>query len=240
MNPYLKKAYQPYKWLVVAPFIFVNTAAMGLLCILSGLVLGQDAADIFAVIWSRACCGVALLKVKLKGSKNYNRNSAYVVVANHQSMADIPIIHGFMGLKIKWVMKKELDKIPIFGAACHRLGCIFIDRSDSRAAIRSIREGKRTLTENSSVFFFAEGTRSRNGRLLPFKKGAFIFALETGLPILPVTIKNSFRVLPSDSLDLTPGTIDVFVHAPVRLKPSDGDQLDQVITDIRRTIARPL
>ena len=240
MKPFIKNAYQPYKWLVVIPFVFLNTLISGSLCILAGLVFNQDAADALAVIWSRACCAVAPIKVNLKGRKNYSRNSSYVVVANHQSMADIPIIHGFMGLKIKWVMKKELDKIPIFGAACHKLGCIFVDRSDTRAAIHSIHEARKTLPENGSVFFFAEGTRSRDGNLLPFKKGAFIFALETGLPILPVTIRNSFQVLPSDSLDLTPGTIEVVVHPPVCMDSLDADQLDQIVDSIRQTIARAL
>ena len=240
MNSFIKTAYQPYKWLVVIPFVFLNTMVLGLLCILAGLTLNQDAADIMAVLWSRGCCGVAFLKVNLKGRKNYLRNGAYVVVANHQSMADIPVIHGFMGLKIKWVMKKELERIPVFGAACHKLGCIFVDRSDTRAAIHSIHEAKKSLPKNSSVFFFAEGTRSRDGRLLPFKKGAVAFALETGLPILPVTIRNSFRILPSDSLRLSPGTIDVIVHPPVRLDPGDADQVGQVVAGIRRTIASAL
>lgn len=236
----MKTAYQPYKWLVVIPFVFLNTVILGLLCIFAGLVFTQDAADTLAVIWSRACCAVVPIKVTLRGRGNYSRNRSYVVVANHQSMADIPVMHGFMGLKIKWVMKKELDRIPIFSAACHRLGCIFVDRSDTRAAMSSIHEARNTLAENGSVFFFAEGTRSRDGNLLPFKKGAFVFAMETGLPLLPVTIQNSFRVLPSDSLDLTPGTIEVIVHPPVHLTPDDGDRLDQVMAEIRRTIAGSL
>ncbi len=240
MNKFLKLLYQPYKWLVVVPVAFVSTMGIGMICFFVSLIFGQDAADIPAVIWARICCAVVPIKVNLKGKERYSRTSAYVVVANHQSIADIPVIHSAIGLKIKWIMKKELDHIPLFSVSCHKLGCIFIDRSDRQAAIDSIHKAKATLSPNSSVFFFAEGTRSKDGKLRPFKKGAFIFAMETGIPLLPVTIKNSYRVLPSDTLDLVPGIVDVEVHAPVHIGESDKKHLDKIVEQVRTTIASGL
>ncbi len=240
MNRFLKLIYQPYKWIVVVPFMFAITMIMGLLCICVGLVFTQDAANMTAVLWSRLSCAIVPFRVTLTGKKNYNRHQAYVVVANHQSMADIPVIHGFMGLNIKWVMKQELRKIPIFGTACHYLGCIFIDRSHRDAAIQSIHRARKYLSPKASVLFFAEGTRSRTGKVHRFKKGAFVFARETKLPILPVTIKNSYQILPPDSLDLVPGTIDIIVHRPVYILATDPDRMDEVIESVRATIAAPL
>ena len=237
MNTLIKILYQPYKWLVVVPFVILITLILGLICIGVAVVFSQDAADILAVTWSRLCCAIAPLKVRIQGKENYSRFKSYVVVANHQSMADIPVVHGFLGLKIKWVIKQELRKIPVFGAACHYLGCIFVDRSNHEAALNSIQKAKQQLSDKSSVFFFAEGTRSRNGRVMPFKKGAFVFAMETGLPILPVTIKNTMDILPSDTLDLTPGSVDIIVHRPVHVSPYHEKNLDELIERTRLAVA---
>ncbi len=217
--------------------MILNTMITGCICVIVGFIFSQDAADILAVTWSRLSCAVGPVKVKIHGKKNYSRFKSYVVVANHQSIVDIPAIHGFIGLKIKWVMKQELRKVPVFGAACNQLGCIFVDRSNHDAAMRSIEEAKKKLSGKSSVLFFAEGARSRNGQVMPFKKGAFMFAMETGLPILPVTIKNSMDLLPPDSLDLTPGTVDVIVHCPVHVSPYHEENIDQIVEKTRQIIA---
>jgi len=240
LSPFLKIAYQPYKWIIIIPFIFIITMVLGLICIFTASLLKQDAADIIAVTWAKLCCAIVPLNVTVKGKKNYNRKNSYIVVANHQSMADIPVIHGHLGLKIKWIMKKELEKIPIFGSACRHLGCIYVDRANHDEALKSMREAKNKLSRKASVLFFAEGTRSRDGKVMPFKKGAFRFALETGLPILPVTIKNSFHILPSDSLDLTPGSIDIIVHRPVHIFGYHAENLNRMIEHTRGTIASVL
>ncbi|WP_300461345.1 lysophospholipid acyltransferase family protein [Desulfobacula sp.] len=240
MNPFFKAAYQPYKWIIVIPFVFIVTMVLGLMSILTGLLFKQEAVNYIAIIWSRLCCAIIPLKVTLQGKKNYSKNRSYVVVANHQSMTDIPAIHGHLGLNIKWIMKKELGRIPVFGSACHYLGCIYVDRTNHDAAIKSIEAAKKKLSGKACVLFFAEGTRSRDGRVMAFKKGAFNFACETGLPILPVTIKNSFQVLPSDSLDLTPGTIEIIVHQPVYIFKHHMDHLDDIIAQTRQLIASAL
>jgi 1-acyl-sn-glycerol-3-phosphate acyltransferase len=240
VHPYLKIAYQPYKWLFVIPMVFILTMILGLVCILVGLIFKGDAANMIAVAWSRLCCGIAPIKVNIIGRGNYKRSRSYVVVANHQSMADIPVVHGFLGLNIKWIMKKELKKVPIFGAACHRLGCIFVDRTNSKAAIESIENGRQQLSKKASVLFFAEGTRSRDGKVMPFKKGAFRFAWETGLPILPITIKNSLTVLPSDTLDLIPGQVDIIVHPPIRIMDARWEYIEKTMEYTRKVIADAL
>lgn len=237
MSTLLKIAYQPYKWLIAIPLLILNTLVMGLICILVGFFFSQDAADILAVAWSRICCAVGPVQVKIHGKRHFSRFKSYVIVANHQSMVDIPALHGFIGLKIKWVMKQELRTIPVFGAACEQLGCIFVDRSNHDAAVRSIESAKEKLSRKSSVLFFAEGTRSRDGQVMPFKKGAFIFAMETGIPILPVTIKNSMDILPPDTVDLTPGTVDIVVHRPVHVSAFHRENLDPLIEQTRQTIA---
>lgn len=239
MNVFFKIAYRSYKWIIVIPAMVLNTLVMALGCIVVGAVFGPDKADALAVTWARLFCAIALIRVKIQGRHNYNPKSSYVVVANHKSMVDIPVLHGFTGLIIKWVMKMELKKIPVFGTACTFLGCIYVNRSNGQAAVESIKTAKKKMSGKASVLFFAEGTRSR-GNLLPFKKGAFIFAMNSGLPVLPVTIKNSEHILPSDTLDLMPGTVDLIIHPPVHIPNCSKAELNQIIEQVHRTIADAL
>ncbi len=240
MNPLLKIIYLPYKWFFAIPLVFAFTFVFGVIAILTGIILTQDAVDIIAVIWAKLCCAVIPLKVTIRGTKNYTRNTSYVIVSNHQSMADIPVLHGFLGLDIKWIMKKELGEIPIFGAACRHLGCITVDRGNHEAAIQSIENAKKNLSSKACVLFFAEGTRSRDGQVMPFKKGAFRFAHETNLPILPLTIRNSYKILPSGTFDLTPGTVEVVVHRPIHMSDYNLARLDELTIATRQIIADAL
>lgn len=235
-----KNIYSIYKWLFAIPFIFCLTMTISVIINIGGALFGQGFSHPVAVIWSRLCCAVVPLKINLTGKSNFDQKTTYVVVANHQSMADIPLIHGNLGLHIKWIMKKELETVPIFGAACKNLGCISVDRSNREAALASIQKAKKKLSKKACVCFFPEGTRSHDGVLKPFKKGAFMFALEAGFPILPVTIKNSKKALPSGSLDLRPATIELIIHPPVPLDGFSTNNIDDLIAQIRATIATAL
>lgn len=241
MNPVLKILYQPYKWLIVIPFVFCITMLMASICIVAGVLLHQGyTVNMIAVIWAKLCCWIAPISVSIQGKDNYNPNQSYVIVSNHQSMVDIPVLHAHLGLPIKWIMKKELKKIPIFGTACHQLGCIYVDRSNHEAAVQSIQDAKEKLTSNACVLFFVEGTRTRDGKLLPFKKGAFRFAKEMNLPILPLTIQDSIYLLPSDSLDLVPGTTHIQIHPPIDTTDTDIHNLEPLMKKAHDTIASAL
>ncbi len=240
MKIFLKVAYQPYKWLFFIPFFVLWALFCGLICILVAFIFGPDTADFLAVLWSRLVCFFIPVRVRIKGRNNYDTDKAYVVVVNHRSMVDIPVIHGWLGLKIKWVIKKELKKIPVFGSACESIGCIYVDRFDRFSAIKSIQDAKKKMSKRASVLFFPEGTRTRDGSTAKFKKGAFYFAKETGLSVLPVTIKNTMRILPSDSLDLFPGTAEIIVHPPVDISNKDEEEFPYLIEEIRQTIINAL
>ncbi len=240
MRAFLKAAYQPYKWLFFVPLMLIFTILSGFICMFIAFVFDPDAADIVAVFWSRIVCFFTPVRVRITGRNNYSRHKSYVVVVNHQSMIDIPVIHGWLGLKIKWVIKNELRKIPVFGSACESLGCIYVDRFDRYAAIKSIEQARKRLSGRASVLFFPEGTRTRTGEIARFKKGAFYFAKETGLPILPLTIKNTMNILPSDSLDLFPGTAEIVVHPPVDINAVSPEEFNEVIERIRQTIINGL
>lgn len=239
-NLFLRIAYQPYKWIVVIPLAVMATLIGGLICILTVFLFDENRADAVAVAWARFCCAIIPVRLKVVGNENYSPDRSYVLVSNHQSMVDIPALHAALRVKIKWIMKMELRNIPVFGTACDRLGCIYVDRKNRNRAIQAMEAAKKKLSNRSSVLFFAEGTRSRDGRVMPFKKGAFHFAMDCGLPILPVTIKDSIRILPSDSLNIFPGTVTIIIHPPVEVPELNHDELDRLISTTRETVSRPI
>ena len=218
--------YQPYKLLVWAPFLALTTLFFGTATIVLSVFLpSRWVSLICGTTWSRLNAWVTPMPVTVTGRENIDPQQSYVVVANHQSFYDIFVLYGFLGIDFKWVMKQEMRSIPGLGIGCEKVGHIFIDRSDHKAALASIASAQSKIVNGTSVVFFPEGTRSRDGTLLKFKKGAFRFALDLNLPILPVTIVGTEDVLPADSVDLLPGKVRLIIDQPI---PVDGMRVKDV------------
>ena len=235
-----KSIYQLYKWIFLFPFVLLSTIILGSGCILAAIIFGEKATNIFAVAWAKTACFFVPIKVKILGEENFSTEKSYIIVVNHQSMADIVILQAYIKLTIKWIMKKELGSIPIFGFACKTLGCIYVDRFNHASALASMHAAQKSLSKTSSVIFFPEGTRSKDGKLLDFKKGAFRFAMATGLPILPVTIRDSRNILPADSLDVSPGSTTIIIHPSINMKNKNLDELDAILSITKKKIASAL
>jgi 1-acyl-sn-glycerol-3-phosphate acyltransferase len=152
---------------------------------------------------------------EIRGREKIRPGQSYVIISNHQSHFDILALVTRLGIQFRWIIKRELRSVPLFGFALDKSKNIFIDRADREKAARSIREGIGRLPPGVSVLFFAEGTRSLNGAIQPFKKGGFATAVESGFPILPVTVNGSRKILPKGSLAFTPGLIEVVVGDPI-------------------------
>jgi 1-acyl-sn-glycerol-3-phosphate acyltransferase len=169
----------------------------------------------FGVLWAKISGYVTPMFVQVKGKDNIRKGESYVVVANHQSGYDIFLLYGWLGIDFKWIMKKELRKAPGIGYASAKVGHIFIDRSSPRAAMESIEQAKQKLVNGTSVVIFPEGTRSKNGQLRSFKKGAFKIAHELELPILPVTIVDTHKIMGEGFLNVRPGKAKLIIHKPI-------------------------
>ena len=173
--------YKFYKWLFFIPILAVSTCVFGLLAVVLCLFMDPKiVGQLTGVPWARINSFVTPMRVRVRGRENVNPTQSYVVCANHQSQYDIFVLYGQLGIDFKWVMKAELRKVPFLGVACAKLGHIFIDRSDTEKAVASINAAREKIVNGTSVLFFPEGTRSKDGRLLRFKKGAFSFALDLG------------------------------------------------------------
>jgi 1-acyl-sn-glycerol-3-phosphate acyltransferase len=144
-------------------------------------------------------------------------------------VAELPLI-------VRFIAKKELRKIPVFGYAVALTNCIYVDRSDPAKAVKSLREGIRDLPPSISMLFFAEGTRSRDGKIGPFKKGGFRTAKVAGWPILPVVVHGSRKVLPPGELMVTPGMIEVEVLEPVPAEEVQKRPWEEIMDEVRQRI----
>lgn len=147
--------------------------------------------------------------------KNITPGSRYVIISNHQSQFDILALVTSLRLQFRWVIKKELLRVPLFGWALYAARNVFIDRGNHEKALESIHKGVDRLPEGVSVLVFVEGTRSMDGTLGKFKKGGFMISVEKCLPILPVAVKGSRDILPKGSAVFTPGRIEVVLCNPV-------------------------
>jgi 1-acyl-sn-glycerol-3-phosphate acyltransferase len=190
-----------------------------------------------ARIWAWLILKVTGVHVVVRGGEQIDRSRAYMIIANHQSHFDGPALAwGLGGLQFRWIAKKELLKIPLFGHCLLSSRNIFIDRTDRASAIASIQEGMTMLPAGAGVMCFAEGTRSTDGCIGSFKKGGFAAALQHGMPLLPVTINGSHYVLPKGSLTFRRGIIELVIAAPVETTGKCGEALEDLIRTTRQTI----
>ena len=187
-------------------------------------------------IWARVMLLITGTRIDIQGREKMKQGRSYVIVSNHQSMFDILALVTSLGIQYRWTIKKELLKTPLFGYALYASRNIFIDRSNPEKARESIRKGLERLPAGVSIMFFAEGTRSPDGRLLNFKKGAFNVALEKSNPILPVTVNGSRHVLPRKSFVFTPGRIRVVVGDPIETQGYNHETLAELMAKTRSAI----
>ena len=189
--------------------------------------------------WAFFILKAAGAQITVSGDEHLEPGRPYIVISNHASHFDVPVlVRAMSGLQLRWVAKKELLKVPVFGWAIQRAGHIIIDRSDRNAAFESMRHAGERIRNGTSVMVFAEGTRSVDGRMGPFKKGGFILAREVEVPILPVTIIGSWRIHRKDSWRIHPGTIDVVIGPPVDPSEDASGKMEELIEGVRRTIVQ--
>lgn len=216
MKKILIYPYQLWVWLVFAPYLALSTLAFAVFAMMMIPLTGPKLAGIICGrTWARLICYMTPIFITCRGKENIDQKQSYVIVANHQSQYDIVVLYSRLGVDFRWVMKKELRKVPALGLASEKLGHIFIDRSNSKKAVESLEQAKKTVTGGTSVIFFPEGTRSKTGKLGIFKKGAFKMACDLGLPVLPVTVDGTREIVRTKSLLVFPGRVTVTVHPPV-------------------------
>lgn len=154
--------------------------------------------------------------MRTRGKERLNPEQAYLFMANHQSQFDILAVMAVLdAFQLRWVAKQELRKVPVLGLCMQVTHQVLVDRQSRTQAVAVIRQIKALLQAGISVLFFPEGTRSTDGRLLPFKPGGFAVAVETRVPVVPVTINGSRRIMPSGDWKIRSGEIEIVFSEPI-------------------------
>lgn len=167
------------------------------------------------ILWA---CGTT---IHPRGHEQLQPTHAYLFMSNHQSMFDIlAIMVALDTFQLRWVAKHQLRKVPVFGLCLHRTRQVLVDRESRTQAVATIRSVKALLKAGISVLFFPEGTRSTDGRLLPFKAGGFAVAVETGMPVVPVTVSGGYGVLPVGDWKIRSGPMTITFTPPIQIDPA--------------------
>jgi 1-acyl-sn-glycerol-3-phosphate acyltransferase len=191
--------------------------------------------------WSRWILWAAGVRVEIEGLENIRLDEPQIFASNHVSWFDVWALAASIPKRNRFVAKKELEKIPLFGRAWKTAGHFSVDRGDRASAIQSLQQaGQRLHRDNISVVIYPEGTRSRTGELGDFKKGAFMLALHTGVDIVPVAIVGTREIMPADSWRIRRGRIILRFGEPIRTSDYNVARRNKLVREVRERIEEML
>lgn len=204
-------------------FTITYTLAMSEKAILASTLRGSDEVvrDV-AYEWASNLCKTCNVRIRAESAESVDWSRPMVIAANHQSLFDVPCIMTALGRSFGFLTKQELFRVPAFGTAIRRLGCVSIDRRDPTSSRSSIAQAAERVRSGATIVVFPEGTRSDDGKLKPFKKGSFHLVQAAKVPMLPVGITGTNRVLPKNSLKVHSGEVVVKVGAPIECEGDDA------------------
>lgn len=202
--------------------------------------LTGSADTLFAIaMWiTRSGLSIAGVRIAVEGLEQIDGDATYIFMCNHVSNLDPPILIPKLPRRTSVLVKQELFKIPILGRAMLMADLVPVDRSNREAAVNSMREAEQVMARGLNMTVFPEGTRSRDGRLLPFKKGPFYLAMDSGVPVVPVTILGSELLMPKGSSTIHPGVVTLKFHRAI--SPTQFAEKEELIAAVRRAIASAL
>ncbi len=183
--------------------------------------------------------GQKILGIRLdaSGIERIDKRVPYVFMANHQSLIDGPLLYLIIPQFVRVLLKKEAFRIPVIGQAMRQVGFVSVDRKGLRGGKKSIDRATWMIKEKGiSFLIFSEGTRSRDGKLQPFKRGGFFLAVNSQVPIFPVSIQGSYALLPKGSFFAKKGKVGVIFHPPVSVQGFDRNNLSQLMGKVRSVI----
>jgi 1-acyl-sn-glycerol-3-phosphate acyltransferase len=203
---------------IVWPVIVLATVAFGVPAIFAALLPPRgDWFLRFARGWARTILAVAGIRVRVLHPERLEPGRSFVIVANHESFCDILVLLAHLPMQVRFLAKRSVFRVPVLGWSIAAAGFVPVDREDRSRGTETVDAALQRLSGGRSVVIFPEETRTRNGALLPFKRGAAHLALRSGLPILPVALAGTFRVLKRGSLLITPGPVVMSVGNPIEV-----------------------
>jgi 1-acyl-sn-glycerol-3-phosphate acyltransferase len=226
-----------FRW-VAAILATLFFGGMALLC--SPFDFKGGIHDFWARSWGKIFLFVFGARVTVEGERYLAAKLPLIVMSNHRSHLDIAVILSVLPFGVRSLVKKELRWIPIFGWALSATGHIYVDRKDREKAFQSIRQAAQRVREGKNVLVFTEGTRGDGTDLLPFKKGGFILAIESQVPILPIAVVGTERILPKKGFRVMPGKVRMVVGGPILTQGYTYESRDALIGEVRRAIEKQI
>ncbi|MCX6147609.1 MAG: lysophospholipid acyltransferase family protein [Candidatus Kapabacteria bacterium] len=221
--------------IIIGTIIYVSIA------LTASMLFGNQTFARFARSWSKFLVLIIGIKITIEGLENLDPKSNYVFISNHTSMTDIPILLSTLKYDARIIYKKELEKFPIFGFGLKKSSFIGIVREEPRKAIESINNAVKAIKAGASVIVFPEGTRSQDGSLGEFKKGAFMLAFRSGKDIVPVTIHNAYNILPKGSSKFKSGPAKIQIGKPIKVPPkASKKEEEELIAECQRVVSENL
>ncbi len=223
---------------IAVPLFWLYTMIISALFVLAMTLRLRRAGEFIIQLWSRVFLWVPPMSYAVSGTEHVEPGTQYFFLANHLSNFDIPLLFRAIPTPIRYLAKAELYRIPVFAQALKVAGIVKIDRGAGATSYAAINEGvARAKASGYSLIVFPEGTRSRDGALHPFKKGAFRMAISTGLPVVPVTVNGTWEVWPPGSKLFYKGHADVVIHAPIETSDLTVKDIDALRTQVYGVIS---
>jgi len=194
----------------------------------------------WALFGARNWLRLSGMKVRVRGEKLLDPNKTYVFISNHRSYLDTATLFAYTGRRIGLIAKKELLKVPILGYGMGYVNVMAIDRSDRERALHTMDAATDRVRFGISFGVCAAGARAKPGEFLPFKKGAFYMAVQAGVPIVPVAIRNTDRLMGKGTGESKPGTIEMVLLSPISTAGSTDDEVKLLVDHVHAVIAREL
>jgi 1-acyl-sn-glycerol-3-phosphate acyltransferase len=222
-------------------FWFTSIALLAPFLIALRLITGNENVIYNPVrLFVRAGLAMVGVRVVVRGLDGLDPRQTYIFTPNHQSLIEVPLLLTYLKRNPAYLAKKELFKYPIWGYGISLMGVVPVDRSNTQAAVESARRATANLREGKDYVVYPEGTRSRDGRVLPFKKGAFMMAIDAGVPVVPVSISGSTTIMPKGEVKIYPSTVYITVHEPLTTAPYSRDNVAELMEIARTKIVSAL
>jgi 1-acyl-sn-glycerol-3-phosphate acyltransferase len=187
--------------------------------------------------WARRVLRAAGVEVTVEGAEHLRRGEPQIVASNHASFFDILVILGYLPVPVKFVAKKELFAIPLFGWALRAIGHVRLDRGHLKEAFSAYERAARQISEGRlTMLIFPEGTRTRTGELLPFKKGPFVLAIAAGAPVVPAYVADTFEIQPKGSVAVHPRPVRILLAPPIATSDLTVDARDSLAARVREAV----
>lgn len=220
------------------PLILSATGVMATISVLCSLVDGTGRSQHWcARNWSKFALWVSHVEVEMSGLEHLDPRKSYVFVSNHLSIFDIWAFLGCLPFQFRFVAKASLFRWPFLGWHLKRSGNIAVDRHHPQQALRRVRSAAETIRRGISIVIFPEGMRTWGGEVAPFKRGSFLLAQQARVPVVPVTLVGSHRLLPRGSLVICPGRMQMIIHPALEYEEYGGLDLGTLAEKVRNQIA---